>query len=143
MADYGGAAGRQGRPPSQWPASLEQIITVDHNRPTLVMFAHPLCPCTRATLQELQSMSKQLHGMLDIHILFYEPENISSMSDIWEASDLKKLASTLPDVSLHKDVDGRLATHFGAYTSGQVVLYGTDARLRFFWGNYFGAWPWR
>ena len=131
MADYGTEAGKAGSAPAHWPDGLQSAIEPDPARPTLVLFAHPLCPCTRAGLWELEAISNRLYGMVNLHVLFFEPEDTSGMPDIWEASALKKIAARLPGTQLHKDVEGRIARHFGAYTSGQVLLYGTDAYLRF------------
>jgi len=53
MADYGSEQGQSGAAPAHWPDGLQDMIQPDPSRPTLVLFAHPLCPCTRASLWEL------------------------------------------------------------------------------------------
>ncbi|MFK7994996.1 MAG: hypothetical protein AB8B87_12710 [Granulosicoccus sp.] len=131
MADYGAESGQTGVAPSHWPAIPDFIIQPDPARPTLILFAHPLCPCTRASLWELESITNRLYGMVNLHVLFYEPEDASSMPAVWAASDLKRLAATLPETQLHTDTGGRIAEKFGAYTSGQLLLYGTDQTLQF------------
>ena len=131
MADYGTEAGAAGSAPANWPEEMHNVIRPDPARPTLVLFAHPLCPCTRASLYELESITNRLHGMVDLHVLFFEPEDTSGMPDIWQASALRELAAQLPGTQIHKDVEGRIANHFGAYTSGQVLLYDTDGQLQF------------
>lgn len=131
MADYSATEGKAGEPPERWPNKLPSELTTENNKPTLVMFAHPLCPCTRATLWELESMANRLHGLFTMHILFFEPENSNAMPDVWEASDLKTIANRLPGTSVHVDVEGEIARHFGAYTSGQVLLYDTNLQLAF------------
>lgn len=131
MADYGSEQGAAGAAPTRWPDGLVGMIQPDPARSTLVVFAHPLCPCTRASLWELEAIANRLYGMVDVHILFFEPDDISAMPDIWAASDLKTIAARLPGTQIHIDVDGRIAAHFGAYTSGQTLLYGTNAQLQF------------
>jgi len=131
MADYGTEPGKAGVVPARWPNGLQTMIEPDPARPTLVLFAHPLCPCTRASLWELETITNRLYGMVDLHVLFFEPEDTSAMSAIWEASALKKMTARLPGTYIHRDVEGRIARHFGAYTSGQVLLYGTDGDLQF------------
>ena len=131
MADYGSEAGKAGSAPARWPDGLQAMIKPDPARPTLVLFAHPLCPCTRASLWELESITNRLYGMVDLHVLFYEPEDTRGMTGTWEASALKKMAAKLPGTQMHKDVEGGIAQHFGAYTSGQVLLYDTDGKLQF------------
>ncbi len=131
MADYGNEPGEAGSAPDIWPAALSGGIVPAPGKPTVVLFAHPLCPCTRATLVELESLTNRLYGLFDLHVLFYEPTDVSGMPEIWAATDLKRMAAKLPGTQLHSDVDGELAKYFGAYTSGQVLLYGTNNRLRF------------
>ncbi len=131
MADYGSEPGEAGAAPEIWPSALSTGIVPTPGKPTVVLFAHPLCPCTRATLVELESLTNRLYGLFDLHVLFYEPADVSAMPAVWAASDLKHMASKLPGTRLHKDTNGELAKYFGAYTSGQVLLYGTDNRLRF------------
>lgn len=131
VAVYGTTEGKQEEAPAYWPEGLQAMIHPDPARSTLVLFAHPLCPCTRASLYELESVANRLFGMVDLHILFFSPSDTSAMSDQWQASDLKKLASRLPGTQMHADVDGQIARHFGAYTSGQVLLYDTAGKLQF------------
>ena len=131
MADYGTEEGKYHAAPTTWPEGMSSMIQRDPARPTLVLFAHPLCPCTRASLWELESITNRLYGMVDLHVLFFEPEDKRAMPEIWEASALKSMAAKLPGTFLHKDVEGRIAQNFGAYTSGQVLLYGTNGNLQF------------
>ena len=46
--------------PERWPAS--SAIPADLGRPTLVMLAHPQCPCTRASISELAILMAQIKG---------------------------------------------------------------------------------
>lgn len=131
MADYGAKAGKTDEAPAHWPDGLQTSIEPDPARATLILFAHPLCPCTRASLWELETIANQLNGMVDLHVLFFEPEDKSGAPEVWEASALKTIAERLPGTQLHKDVEGRIARHFGAYTSGQVLLYSTEGDLQF------------
>jgi len=103
MADYGTQPGRSEQAPAQWPDGLQTMIEPDPAR----------------------------RGMVDLHVLFFEPADPAAMSAVWEASDLKRMAARLPGTHLHADVEGRIARHFGAYTSGQVLLYDTQGALQF------------
>ena len=50
-------AGRQAGPtPSDWPR--DSVIPLDGRRPTLLMFLHPLCPCSRASVEELAELDR-------------------------------------------------------------------------------------
>jgi len=131
MADFSFEQGEAGDAPSTWPQMSEVNLQTDSDKPTLVLFAHPLCPCTRATLWELASVANRLYGLINIHVLFYRPEDASSMPQLWAASELKDIARQLPDTKIHDDINGDMASYFGAYTSGQILLYDTDERLQF------------
>jgi hypothetical protein len=112
--------------PADWPADARITRAVD--RPTLVMFAHPHCPCTRATMGELARLMTEAGGRVDAHVLFLKPRE---MADGWERTDLWRRAESIPDVRVVSDVDGREAARFGATVSGQVLLYDPPGRLLF------------
>ena len=46
--DYQNAPGAVGVPPAQWPADSQ--VQRSPGRATLVIIAHPHCPCTRASI---------------------------------------------------------------------------------------------
>lgn len=110
-------------------SELSQGELID--RPKLVVFAHPLCPCTRATLWELERLANQFYNQFDTHVLFFEPTDPGKNAQLFDSSDLRAIARRLPGAILHTDLDGSMALHFGAYTSGQVLLYDSDGRLQF------------
>jgi hypothetical protein len=115
--------------PSQWPSGGR--IHRDPDRPTLVLFAHPHCPCTRASLSELSRLMTTLSGRLGLHVLFSRPEGVD---DDWESSGLLQRARQIPGAVVDLDAGGREAASFGAHTSGEAFLYGVDGRLLFHGG---------
>lgn len=123
---YNHAAGAQSAPPEHWPEGT----SIDRNAggDTLVMLAHPKCPCTRASLEELSKLMTSCKGRLTVHVLFVTPS--ASASD-WPKTDLWTSASSIPGVTVSIDRDGRKASQFGALTSGQVVLYDASGKLLF------------
>lgn len=126
LGAYSNAVGRTGEPPQHWPADAGLGRVAD--RPTLVLVAHPRCPCTRATLGELERLLAQNRRSLQIQILFVVP---SGMPADWADTDLWRTARQLPGVEVHRDPDGAKSRRFGALTSGHVVLYDRDGRLQF------------
>ena len=60
MMRYENAPGAAGRPPREWPGASRLERGVD--QPTLVLVAHPHCPCTRATLGELAILLARCPG---------------------------------------------------------------------------------
>ena len=64
---YANVPGASGVKPVNWPADSQ--IALDANRFTLVMFAHPHCPCTRASLGELEQLTLE-HSGIENNVLF-------------------------------------------------------------------------
>jgi hypothetical protein len=126
VMDYGISAGHMGETPSAWPK--ETRIALDAAQPTLVMFAHPKCPCTHASLGELNRLLAKCDNRPAVHIFFLKPEG---QTDDWVKGDLWRSAANIPGLVLHEDAGGHEAKHFGAQTSGHVVLYDPRGRLLF------------
>ncbi len=68
--------GEAGTAPPLRPAAIESVRATD--RPLLMVFAHPRCPCTRATLVELNHIITLCPGAADVRVLFRTPENPSA-----------------------------------------------------------------
>src|SRR4051794_6740397 len=60
LFNYETTPGRAGSPPEHWPA--QSWIQRPTNRFTLVMLSHPDCPCTSATLAELEILMAHAEG---------------------------------------------------------------------------------
>jgi hypothetical protein len=112
--------------PTEWPADSRLQHAGD--RSTLVMLAHPHCPCTRASLSELARVMTQAQGRVTAYVLFVKP---ASFSEGWEKTDLWRSATAIPGVSVVEDNEGIEAGRFHAATSGQTMLYDRDGRLLF------------
>ncbi len=125
--EYQTTPAASGEPPRVWPAT-SAIPGPARGRWTLVLVAHPQCPCTRATVQELSRLLSRLRGHVSAHVLVYRPSEFAAG---WERTDVWDAAERIPGVTVHLDVDGHQAARFGALTSGQVLLYDTRGRLRF------------
>lgn len=126
IIDYSNTPARAVAPPPQWPAHTQ--IPLDANGSTLVLFAHPRCPCTRATLGELERLLASCAGRLSAHVVFIRPVGTA---DDWAKTGLWREASALPGVSVHLDDAGAEARRFHCETSGQTVLYDRKGRLTF------------
>ena len=109
-----------------WP--LQSKIAHGVDLPTLVMFAHPECPCTRASIGELAVLMAECQDRVKAHVVFLFPKGSSKE---WLHTDLWRSAEAIPGVVAEADEDGNEARYFQATTSGQVVLYDTDGKLLF------------
>ena len=123
---YESAPGSVARTPSQWPVATR--IEASHDRPTLVMFAHPQCPCTRASIENLNRLLARGRDRVSASVLFFQPSN---RPPAWAHSSLWNSAAAIPGVRIQGDSDGAEARRFGAETSGFVVLYDTKGSLLF------------
>jgi hypothetical protein len=123
---YKSTPGTNAVAPAKWPGS--KLIAPEKGRSTLVMFVHPLCSCTRASLAELGDVLSHSEGRVSTWVIVLHPEGASGD---WEKSGTLNAARHLRDVRIVTDTDGVEADRFGAATSGQVVLYDAQGRLQF------------
>ncbi|MFO0982332.1 MAG: RedB protein [Planctomycetota bacterium] len=114
------------RAPDRWPTA--SAIARDQSRPVLLMFVHPRCPCTRASLGELERLLAACQDQLSAHVLFLQPLDEPAG---WIDTDLWRAAATVPGLAVHRDQGGAEARRFGAETSGHTVLYDRAGRLAF------------
>jgi hypothetical protein len=126
LQNYENRPGLAATPPSRWPAGshLERAA----GRATLVMLVHPGCPCSRASIEELDRIMARSQGLVSAHVLFFKPREFA---EGWEKTDLWQKAAAIPGVEPRRDDDGAEASLFRAATSGQVVLYDASGALRF------------
>jgi hypothetical protein len=92
------------------------------------MFAHPRCPCTRASLGELEKIMARCQGAVDARVVFLQP---AGQSEDWCQTDLWRSAAGIPGVRVVPDVGGALARRFHAATSGQTLVYNDRGELLF------------
>ena len=123
---YENAPGHAGRAPTAWPGGPR--LGLASTEFTLVLFAHPRCPCTRATLDSLDHLMAHAQGRLTAHVLFWTPPDAG---EAWAHTDLWATAAAIPGVQPRCDPGGDEARRFQAETSGQVFLYDRHGGLRF------------
>jgi hypothetical protein len=112
--------------PRSWPESA--AIQRDPDRPTLLVFAHPRCPCTSATIEELNRLLTHAADRVRTLVVFYSD---STLGEDWVRSPSFESAARIPGVTVVPDELGVTARAFGARTSGQVCLYDRNGRLAF------------
>jgi hypothetical protein len=122
----GTVAARPADSVARWPAGLS--LTRQTERPTLVMVLHPRCPCSRASLGELERILARARQPLACYVLFVRPDGVP---DDWEKTGLRAAASAIPGVEVRDDAGGADAKRLGASTSGHVLLFAADGTLRF------------
>lgn len=96
--------------------------------PQLLVFIHPDCPCSRATLAELMRIKSDTGAKLQLTIYFVEPDGWvqdPATADLWD------LAAAIPDAKIVTDSRAKFARMYDAHTSGQVLLFDAQGAVRF------------
>ena len=123
---YAYTPGRPAAATERWPVGAR--IEPARGRATLIVFAHPQCPCSRATIEELAKIITCCRAEVEATVFFYLP---SADARGWTATELWRSAAKIPGVRVFADVRGTEARRFGARTSGQVLLFDASRRLVF------------
>lgn len=100
----------------------------ESDRFTLLMFVHPKCPCSRASVSELARLMTRCSEQIDATVYFYQP---LSQETTWAKTSLWQMVQRIPHLRMEVDVDGAVAKQFGAATSGHVILYRADGELAY------------
>jgi hypothetical protein len=123
---YESTPGRVGIVGASWPAT--SALPRSGTNPTLVMLAHPKCPCTRASLGELAQIIAETQGRLTAYVLFTKPLGAGAN---WDDTELRRSAAAIPGITVVTDADGSEARRFGAETSGHTLLFDSHGALLF------------
>ncbi len=82
----------------------------------ILLFAHPLCPCTRATLHELRLLVEQAATRPTVEIVMRGYDGLAPPTPLVE------LAQAIPGATVRALVDDQEPDRYGARTSGHVVV---------------------
>ena len=123
---YANAPGDRGNPLIAWP--VDSVVTRSKTRPTLLVFAHPKCPCTRATIDELAWVLARCETDVDCQVLFFHADGEDSD---WAKTACWRKAAAIEGTTVLSDPQSRIASTFGVRTSGHVLLYSPSGELLF------------
>lgn len=110
----------------RWPEN--PVIQFDSERPTLLMFLHPRCPCSAASIAQLDRVLSRYPGRFRACVLIARP---SGVPEDWEEGANLGAARRLPDNTLLLDPEGALAQRFGALNSGTVQAFDREGNRLF------------
>ena len=127
IVNYQFSPGTGATPQARWP--LASKIQLDKNRATLIMLAHPQCPCTHASVAELSRLMSRNQDKVKAYVLFFAPQTLPR--DWEERTVLRKETERIPGVTVLDDVDANEAKVFQAVTSGQTFVYNARGDLLF------------
>jgi hypothetical protein len=123
LAAHSARAGTAGPAPQVWPADLSRR----NDRWTVVLAAHPRCPCTRASADELIGALAGATEDYELIVLAYRPADDAAFADTGVVRRLGALEHT----TVIEDVESALAARFGAMTSGHAAVFDPTGSLRF------------
>lgn len=126
MWNYATTPGQPAEPPRLWPSGGP--IERHQGEAILLLFAHPQCGCTSASLGELAILMAHAQGKLEAAVFFYRP---TSEDSSWVRTDLWRTAAAIPGVHAFEDRDAQMAKRFGVFTSGEALLYSAKGQLLF------------
>jgi hypothetical protein len=110
---------------SAWPEHTR--LSRDRSRPTLLMFVHPRCPCSRASLAELERLQAECGDRVLMQIIVARPAGLDGA----ENDSLMPRIRQLPSATIVLDEGGREAQIFGAAASGETLLFSASGELLF------------
>ncbi len=118
------------------PASWPKAAKLPHcpGRQTLLLFAHPRCPCTLATLEQLRQLLARASVPTDCHVVFLVPTGAEAD---WNASLIVRTAEAIPHAKVVFD-SGPEIRRFAVTTSGHALLYDSRGQLAYSGGMTFG-----
>jgi hypothetical protein len=99
--------------------------------PAAFFFFHPNCPCTAATIAELETLLSQTYvsgrSIPKLYGFVYRPEEGGSWTDTASINQARGIRG----LTLIDDPGAVMAKRFGAAVSGQVLMYSAEGRLVF------------
>jgi hypothetical protein len=123
---YETTPGAAGLVTPNWPTV--SVVPHQTDKPTLLMLAHPHCPCTRASVGELAQVMAHAVGKVNAFVLFVKPRGAGTD---WDDTDLRRSAAAIPGVTVLTDENGTEAARFGAETSGHTLVFDREGTLVF------------
>lgn len=112
--------------PESWPATTRLVRPA--GRPALVIFLHPRCACSRASLAELAQLLARDGARAAVYAVFLDP---AGMKVGWATTNLWRAAAAIPGVTPVLDREGREAEIFHSGVSGEVRLYDAAGALAY------------
>ncbi len=94
------------------------------NKPALLHFFNPECPCSRFNIKELKQIIKEHKDSIEVYLVL---EDIDSSYNFTEKYDL--------NLPVLKDSDGKIADLCGVYSTPQAVVVKPNGTI-YYKGNY-------
>ncbi|MDP9172995.1 MAG: RedB protein [Planctomycetota bacterium] len=125
LSRYQFTPGAAAFPESDWPTDSSLLLATD--RFSLLVFVHPECPCSRATLSELNRLLARCTNNVATTVVFVA--SVNGLQAV-QSTALWNIAG-ISGVKRITDIGGVEAKRFDAATSGQAYLYSPRGKLLF------------
>jgi len=113
-------------PRGNWP--LASAIVPCSTKSTFVIFLHPHCPCSRASVAAMNEIMNTFPNSAEFHAVFVRPAGVNAD---WLQSDLYQACKGNDRLVTSIDDNGVEAVKFGAKASGQTYIYDANHQLAF------------
>jgi hypothetical protein len=122
---YSSAAGPAARAPKHVEPAVSDLAAHAYE---VLVFLHPRCPCSRATVEELDRIAARVGKRASIRVFVLADEQRGSE---WSHSALWDAAARIPSAVVTEDDGGAAARAHGARTSGTTLCYSPSGALLF------------
>jgi hypothetical protein len=129
LLTYSITPGKAAHPKWEWPTGTHLELAKDS--PTVIMFVHPKCSCSFASLKQLQRLGAAFENKAKFYMVFELPVGADPT---WAQTDLWKEAQLTPVIKRVTDEQQMEARGFGSVTSGDTFVYGPQGQLLFHGG---------
>ena len=123
---YSNTPAASGNAVQSWPRMSN--LDPDSQKPTFVMFIHPHCPCSAASVHSLLEIMREHSLSSKFIVVFVRPKGVAPK---WELSATHETCLKTPGLTTIVDDQGKEATLFGALTSGQTYIFSPNHELVF------------
>ncbi len=125
---YEATPGERAHVAASAPAASRVMLTP--GRKSLLVFIHPKCACTKATLSELQTIWSGLTPEITPACTFILRQP-AQPGNAWRETDIERACREFIGTQVIDDCAGVEAKRFGVTTSGTCLLYDENGQLLF------------
>ena len=125
---YEATPGEKAHVAASAPATSSVILTP--GRKSLLVFIHPKCACTKATLSELRTIWNGLTPEITPACTFILRQPAQT-GNAWRETDIERACREFIGTQIIDDYAGAEAQRFGVTTSGTCLLYDQEGQLLF------------
>ena len=106
-------------------------INGDLDRPLLIHFYNPFCPCSKFNFKEFKKITSDYKGKMDFLLVAQTDKDVPNLKSEISNKFFNK-------INIKIDTSGNIAEEFGVYSSPQVVLVDDQGYIFYKW-NYNSA----